>query len=261
LTKDFGIIDEYKQFITRVKNKEIKTTVYVLPYMDSNNDLLRQAILEHKSMDLDVSIDDSGNPYLGHSKEFHEKSGEPFYKTMPLWDAVEMIAESDIVAMVDVKHYDSWQVVEEVVRRVGPSRCLVCSYVDEFKFNFSRGENEPDFLTEWSPLDRLVELKCKHPSVTITPCAKWLPDDLLLSEEHHNLREGIRRILRDCNADTVCLGVPDNTISDRWLRLFLEDGIIPHIMIDHADISNLTELYIGETDFLKRTSDSRLLNG
>ena len=46
-------------------------------------DLLSQAISEQKSMDLDVCVDDSGNPYLGHSKEYHEKSGEPYYFTIP----------------------------------------------------------------------------------------------------------------------------------------------------------------------------------
>ena len=205
-------------------------------------------------MDLDVCVDDSGNPYLGHSKEYHEKSGEPYIITMPLWDAVSMIADSDIVAMVDVKHYDAWPVVEEVVERIGPERCLVCSYVDKFKFNFTRGDDEPDFLTEWSPIEKLHLLKRRFPSVTTTPCAKWLPDDLLLSDGHRDLLEFIRQTLKDCDADTVCLGVPDRTISDRTLRFFLKDGIIPHVMIDHADVSNLTEMYIGETDFLERVS-------
>ena len=50
-------------------------------------ELLQQAIAEEKSMDFDVCVDDAGSPYLGHSREYHEKSGEPWFDSMPLWEA------------------------------------------------------------------------------------------------------------------------------------------------------------------------------
>lgn len=178
--------------------------------------LLQQAIAEEKSMDLDVCVDDKGNPYLGHSKEYHEKSGEPFFVTMPLWEAVDMIAKSSIPVMVDCKHFNAWPIIEEVVTKIGPERCLVCVYVSEFKFGYSRKENEPDFLTEWSPIKKLRLLKSKFPLVNTTPCAKWL-------------------------------------------RYFLAENIIPHIVVDKTDTIKLSELYIGETDYLKSASNSRFL--
>jgi hypothetical protein len=47
-------------------------------------ELLAQAIREKRSMDLDVCVDDSGNAYLGHSKEYHDKTHEPFFNSMPV---------------------------------------------------------------------------------------------------------------------------------------------------------------------------------
>jgi hypothetical protein len=79
-------------------------------------ELLRQAIREKRSMDLDVCVDDRGAPYLGHPKEYHEKTREPFFNSMPLWEAVEALGDSNIPVIVDCKHYDAWTVVEEVVR-------------------------------------------------------------------------------------------------------------------------------------------------
>lgn len=216
-------------------------------------DLLQQVIDEQKSIDLDVCVDDQGNPYLGHSKEYHEKSGEPYFTTMPLWEAVEMTADSGIVAMVDVKHYDAWPVVEEVVARIGPERCLVCALVTELRFGFSRSL---DFETEWSPIEKLRSLKSRFPSVTTTPGTVVLPEDLLLSDKYHDLLRDFRQTLKENNADTVCLGVPDDTISDKWLRYFLDEGIIPHVVVDNTDTTRLSEMYIGETDFLARTSNS-----
>ena len=222
-------------------------------------ELLQQAIDEGKSMDLDVCIDDNGNPYLGHSKEYHEKSGEPYFRSMPLWEAVNIISKSDIVVMVDCKHYGSWPIIEEVVAKIGPEKCLVCTYVSEFKFDYNRKDGEPDFLTEWSPIEKLRLFKSKFPSVTTTPCAKWLPYYLLISGHYSELLENIRQTLKDNHADTVCLGVPDETISDKWLRYFLKENIIPHVMIDKTDTSKLSELYIGETDHLQRASNCRYL--
>ena len=59
-------------------------------------ELLGQAIREKRSMDLDVCVDDRGDPYLGHPKEYHEKTREPFFGSMPLWEAVEALADSNI---------------------------------------------------------------------------------------------------------------------------------------------------------------------
>lgn len=250
----------------KMKSKSLAKRVLDLkkPYIffhtwSITKDLIQQAIDEEKSIDLDVCVDTSGKPYLGHSQEYHEKSGDPWFINMPLWAAVDMIAKSNISVMVDCKHPDSWPVIEKVITKIGPERCLICAYVSEFRFNYSRKNGEPDFITEWSPIKKLRLLKSKFPSVTITPCAKWLPNDLLISDQYKELLKDIRQTLKDNHADTVCLGVPDKTISDKSLRYFLKENIIPHVMVDKADTTKLSETYIGETDYLEQASKSTFL--
>jgi hypothetical protein len=80
-----------------------------------SEDLISRAIHEQKSMDLDVCIDDAGNPYLGHSHEYHAKSGEAFFQSLSFHDVIEQIAQSTIVVMIDCKHYDAWPTIEETV--------------------------------------------------------------------------------------------------------------------------------------------------
>lgn len=216
--------------------------------------VLERAIEENRSIDLDVCVDEHGQPYLGHSKEFHEKTWTPFFKTMPLWEAVEAVAKSEIPAIVDCKHVDAWPIVEEVITRIGPHRCLVHSFVKEFKFHHSRMQGEPDVLTEWSSLETLQSVKQKFPLVTTTASASWLPNDTLFSPGHGSLLYQIRRLLKEYRVDTVCLNVPDRTFSNRSLRYFLEQGIIPHIRIDYMDPRELSEVYLGETDRLEWAS-------
>ena len=217
-------------------------------------DLLARAIEEERSIDLDICVDDGGKPYLGHSREYHEKTWSPFFKSMPVWEAVDAMAKSEIPAIVDCKHVDAWPIVEEVIVRIGPQRCLVHSFVSELKFDHSRMQGEPDILSEWSPIEMLRSLKERFPSVTTTASAQWLPKDILLSGRYESLLSRIRSLLKDNHVDTVCLNVPDDTYSDESLRYFLEEGIISHIGIDYMDSSELSEVYLGETDRLECTS-------
>jgi fructoselysine-6-P-deglycase FrlB-like protein len=64
-----------------------KRTVVLFHTWTVTRELLARAIREKRSMDLDVCVDDSGNAYLGHPKEFHDKTHEPFFNLMPLWEA------------------------------------------------------------------------------------------------------------------------------------------------------------------------------
>lgn len=221
--------------------------------------ILQQAIKEGKSMDLDVCVDDAGKPYLGHSKEYHDKSGDPREENMPLWKAIDMIAESNISVIVDCKHFDAWPIVEEVVNKIGAEKCLVHSFISELKFDYSRKNGEPDFLTEWSPIEKLRLFKGKFPAVSTSASCKWLPNDLLLSDRYKNLLQDIRQILKDNKVDTLCLNIPNETFSDNSLQFFLTENIIPHIGIDNIDTTKLSEIYIGETENLRLASKSTIL--
>jgi hypothetical protein len=219
-------------------------------------DSLQEAIDTDKSIDLDLCVDEEGVPYLGHSAEFYELGSTPRDCSMPLWDAVELISKATIPAIVDCKHYRAWPYVEEVIRRIGPDRCLVHTFISEFNFSYVRGH---DVTCEWSPVEKLRLLKAGFPSLTTTASAKGLPYDLIISERYDELLVAIKKTLVDHRVDTVCLNVPDNTFSDQALAFFLEDKIIAHVMIDEIDTNHLSEMYIGETDKLDSASISACL--
>lgn len=224
----------------------------------ATHEAIEHAIASGKSMDLDICVDESGNPYLGHSKEYYEKSGEIQPKTMPLWEAIELVSKASIPVIVDCKHYDAWPVVEKVISQIGAHRCLVHSFATELKFDYEH--NDHDYLTEWSPIKKLTEIKNKFPLATTTASCKFLPNDLLLSAQYEKLLSDIRKTLKDNGIDTVCLNVPDNTMSDKILEFFLEEKILPHVGIDNIDTSKLSKLYVGETDVLAKASDSKFLD-
>jgi len=242
------------------KLRKSKRPVVLFHTWTVTRELLSQAIREKRSMDLDVCVSDGGRePYLGHPKEYHEKTRQPFFDSMPLWEAVEALADSNIPVIVDCKHFEAWSVTEEVVRQLGPERCLVHSFVSELKFDAGRIPGEPDFISEWSSIECLRAIKRKFPLLTTTASAKWLPADVLVSEKYDLLLERILTLLKEYAVDTICLNVPDSTFSDKVLRRFLRQDILPHVGVDRIDVSRVAEMYIGETDTLEFASRTDLL--
>lgn len=231
---------------------------FVLFHTESaTEESLKHAITSGKSMDLDICVDDLGKPYLGHSKEYYEKSRETRPETMPFEEAIELVSKANIPVIVDCKHYDAWTVVEDVIGKIGAHRCMVHSFAAELKFDYEYHDH--DYLTEWSPIQKLVEIKSKFPAATITASCKFLSDDFLLSPKYEEVLMKIREILKINRIDTICLNVPDNTMSDKILDFFLAEKIIPHVGIDNIDILKLSKLYVGETDILASASDCKLL--
>lgn len=243
-------------------NEEISLTQRIIksgkPFIffhthEVTRELLSRAIKEKKSMDLDICIDEAGMPYLGHSRDYYNKTSEPWDRSMHLWEAVELIANADIPVIVDCKHYGAWDYVEEVIAAVGPGRCLVHSFVFEFDFNYIRHD---DYYVrcEWSSVEKLKDLKTKFPAIATTASARGLPPRILMDHGYDELLRNIKKTLVSNWIDTVCLNIPGYTFSDQVLKFFLEDDVIPHIMIDKIDMGHLTELYIGETDLLESAS-------
>jgi len=116
------------------------------------------------------------------------------------------------------------------------------------------------FISEWSSIECLGAIKRKFPLLTTTASAKWLPADVLVSEKYESLLQYILTLLKEYGVDTICLNVPDSTFSDKALRRFLRQHILPHIGADCIDVNQVSEMYIGETDRLEFASRSDLLS-
>jgi hypothetical protein len=131
--------------------------------------------------------------------------------------------------------------------------------VTELKFDAGRVDGEPDFVSEWSSIEALREIKRKFPSVTTTASAKWLPADVLTSDKYGSLLAGIAEMLKKNGVDTICLNVPSSTFSDRALAMFLREDILAHVGVDDPHLPRLSQIHLGETDRLECASRCVLL--
>jgi hypothetical protein len=77
---------------------------------------------------------------------------------------------------------------------------------------------------------------------------------VLTADKYGGLLARIAQLLQENRIDTICLNVPNSTFSDRALALFLREGILAHVGVDDAELTPLSQLYIGETDTLESAS-------
>jgi len=221
--------------------------------------ILKQAIKFKKSLDLDISVNDSLIPYLGHSKEYYKKSGEKQPKTAPIWEVVKKLKTTSIPVMIDCKHFKAWPVVEKVIKEVGPHRCLVNSFVSEFKFYYSYIKDK-DYFCEWLPIKKLKLIKQKFPLVTTSASAKFLPLDFSNFNRYKNLYFKIRKILEENQIDRISLNIPFKNSPKKIIDFFISKKILITINTDVFYINKLSKkLYIGETDYLNNASCCKIL--
>jgi len=158
------------------------------------------------------------------------------------------------VTVVDCKYHGAWPVVEEVTGRISAGKCLVHAYVRELRFDYSRRAGERDFITEWSPFEKLRLLKSSHPEVSTCASCKWLPRDPSVSEKCASPLQSIRETLVQNQMDTVRLDIADDAFREELLGFFLAANVLPHVGVDNIDTTRLSLPYIGETDSLALAS-------
>jgi len=218
-----------------------------------------QAVKENKSMDLDIAIDNEGKPFIGHTLEYYEISGEVRPKNMPFYETLNFLSKAHIPLIIDCKQVETWPTLIKTLNQLGPHRCLVHIFALELKFNHNL-EYDKNYPSEWIPIGNLKSLKEQFPNVTTTVSCKYLPPDVLLSSKYQAELESIKSILNENKVDTLCLNVPDETMTDKTLEFFLSENIIPHVNIDKINISSFKKTFVGETNYLEVASDCGALS-
>ncbi len=221
-------------------------------------EILEDAISRNKSIDIDIAIDESGHPFIGHSLEYYHISWEEQPITIPFREAIELLEKSDIPIILDCKEIWALPFLIQIIERLWAHRILVHIYAREFRFSHFEWADH-DYPSEWIDMREVANLKKKYPNITTTASCKYLDPELLKTRGKYTILNFIRETLVSNNVDTICLNVTDNTIDNETLNFFLEENIIPHVTVDAIDASKLTSCYLWESDFINRVSDSRTL--
>ena len=218
------------------------------------DDVLNTAIREERSMDLDISIDGAGAPYLGHSVANYKKNNISAYGSIPLERALSFLERSSIPVHLDCKERGAFTAVLDVVERLGADRCVINSFVNEL--NFLTPPNSHMWGTyieeDWMPIAVLREARKSFPEITIQASGEGVTAESLLEDDGKILQEIIHTLGTDI--DSVHLNIPSvEFVPSEVIDAINDAGILYQLNID-----NLREepqgFYIGESDDMGKTS-------
>ena len=218
------------------------------------DDILNTAIREERSIDLDISVDDTGAPYLGHSVSYHEKNNISAYDSVPLEHAVDLLKKSHIPVHLDCKNHYAFTIALNVAQRLGPHRCILNSFVNEL--NFLAPTNSHMWGTyieeDWMPIAVLREAKKRFPEITIQASGEGVTVESLLVDDGKILQEIIHILGTDI--DSVHLNIPSVEFVPREVIGAINDaGILYQVNID--DLREEPQgFYIGESDDMAKTT-------
>jgi len=220
------------------------------------DEILNTVIREERSMDLDIAVDESGAPYLGHSVPYYEKNNISAYDSITLEHALSLLEESPIPVHLDCKDYDAFTTALDFAERLGSHRCVLNSSVNELNFLTSASANSHMWGTyieeEWMPIETLRGAKKRFPEITLQASGQGVTFDSLLEDGGSLLREIIHVLGADI--DSVHLNIPSSEfVSKEVISVINDAGILYQVNID--DLQEEPQgLYIGESDDIAKTT-------
>lgn len=223
-----------------------------------NDDILDTGIREERSMDLDISVDSKGSPYLGHTSSYYEKNNISSYDSAQLEHALSLLENSSIPVHLDCKESGAFATVLDAAERLGPGRCIVNSFVNELDFITSANSHmwKAHVKEDYMPIETLRGAKKRFSEITIQASGEGVTVESLLEDDGKILHEIIDVLGTDI--DSVNLNIPPAEIVPKEVISAINDaGILYHVNMD-----TLREkphgFYIGETDDMSKTTKSFL---
>jgi len=222
------------------------------------DEILDTAIREDRSMDMDIAVDNTGIPYLGHSIAYYEKNNISAYDSVPLEHALSLLENSSIPVHLDCKGSGAFATVLDAAERLGPGRCIINSYVSELDFiSPTNSDMWGTYIEEdWMPIETLRGAKKRFPDITIQASGEGVTVESLLEDGGKLLHENIDVLGTDI--DSVNLNIPSVEIVLKEVISAINDaGILYEVNMDTLR-KKPQGFYIGETDDMSKTTKSFL---
>ncbi len=127
-----------------------------------DTDTFASAVANHEAIEIDISLDDNGNPYIGHPLSwyiFHHKS---FKEPIRLDTALEMLKHTPNTKVVfDIKQKQAVDSVMSIVNEIGAERCFIHAFASELVLDPEETKKEPQRKHENIPTHTLQRLKAE----------------------------------------------------------------------------------------------------
>lgn len=220
-------------------------------------EILDSGIQAGKSLEVDVSMDEGGQIFIGHPLSFYEFKHMAPPDNLPFEPVVEALKKSGIYLVLDCKDARSLPRIKEIVTDFGSDRVLFHAWVDKLLFKPYPPEItvEPHWPYEDLTYDEVVDLH-KETGVSVILSSRGLTQERLAEEGEtvtNQILEACRGVASAVNFSLPNGKLPPKEIVDR----LLSERILTWMNIDQIDADSRPELYLGASDFIENVSNPK----
>ena len=219
--------------------------------------VMNKATKSGKSLEVDVSIDDNGQIFVGHPLSEYEFDHLPPPSNLPLEEVIAQSKAANLFLVLDCKDVRLLPAVQKVIKGYGAERCAIHSFTDALSFKpwppKVQAVAKPGWIPGELPLEELLELKLATEAPLILSCHG------LTAERVESEKEQIMKRVLDVaknDVEVVNFYMP----KDELMPLDLADELIkqhvlPLIPVDRTPSEACPKIYLGATDIVEQASD------
>jgi len=218
--------------------------------------VMDRILAAHKSFEIDISIDERGEPYVGHPSTYYSLRNLPPPTNLPLDQAVTEGLEAGLFIMLDVKNVKLLPKVAEIIQTYGSEHFIVHSFVKELSFKpyppKVQALAEPHWPDEELPLGELLKLK-QTTGVPLAVSCRGITQQRLLDEGTRIIDDILGKTAH--KVDVVTFFMPaGEALPLAVSKKLLANGIIPLINVDHTPPAARPTAFFGSTDHLEQAT-------
>jgi hypothetical protein len=224
-----------------------------------NREVLDRAVAAQRSLEVDLSIDESGEVFVGHPLVSYEFNKQPPPNNLPLDVILNEMKMANLYLVLDCKDAKALPKVQEIIQYYGPEKCLLHACVDALVFkpypDKIKALVEPHWGDDELPFEELLEIK-RATGVPLALYCRGLTEERLKAEGEQIIAR-MTEVAKG-KAEVIVMGLPKGEI---WplsvMQRLLKHNILSLLNIDHTPYQRRPSIFLGTTDILERASIPR----
>lgn len=216
---------------------------------DLTREILDKAKIAGKSLEVDMSINDKGEVFIGHPPSFYNFKKQPHPNNLPLETVLKEMKEAGLYVVIDCKDVRVLSKAREIIRDFGAKHSALHAWVKELQFKREPSEKdaEPHWEYEDLPLKEILKVK-RDTNVTVIISARRLTMERLNSAEGE---ETVQKIIdtAEGKVDAVNFNLPYGKAPPlSIMQRLLEHRILTGLGVDYVPKEARPQVYLGASD-------------
>lgn len=221
--------------------------------------VLDAAVTAKKSLEVDISITDEGEIYVGHPLSHYRSAGLPPPNNLPLDVVLHEMKAAGLFLVLDCKDVKVLPKAREIIEDYGPDNALYHSWSDALTLNpylKAWDTTQPNWPGEELPHTEILKLRQATGVPMTLSCHRGLTRERL-NTDGDVIADRIAEIL-DGNAEGVSFTMPKDQLAPvKVMQKLLEHKILTNFSVDIVPPEERPSIYLGYSDYLELASDPK----